>query len=81
MKNSEYIYTCVLFFCGGLPETLLFKAVVIQHTRLTITTNDLPNFVLKIEDSLENNDIPLTIVQTFPNPNRVSIKSWDNSIF
>lgn len=52
-----------------------------QHTRLTITTNDLPHFVLKIEDSVENNDIPLTIVQTFPNPNRVSIKSWDNSIF
>lgn len=48
---------------------------------MTTTINDLPNFVLKIEDSLENNDIPLTIVQTFPNPNCVSIKSWDSSIF
>lgn len=78
MKNSEYIYIHVCFSSvGDCPK--LFKGVVIQHTRLTITINDLPNFVLKIEESLENNDVPLTIVQTFPN--RVSIKSWDSSVF
>lgn len=54
----------------------LLKGVVKQNTRLTITINDLPNFVL-IEESLESNDIPLTIVKTFSNPNLVNIKLGD----
>lgn len=65
-----------MYFSSAGDCRKLLKLVVKQNTRLTITINDLLNFVL-IEDSLESNDIPLTIVKTFSNPNLVSIKLGD----
>lgn len=73
------MYIHMYFLCGGLLQ--FFKGVIKRNIRLRTTVNDLPDFAMKMDDSLENNDIPLTTVQTVCKPNCVSTKSWDSSIF
>lgn len=73
------MYIHKYFFCGGLLQFL--KGVIKQNARLRTTVNDLPDFAMNIDNSLENNDISLTTVQTVSNPNSVSTKPWHSSVF
>lgn len=66
MKNSAYMYTCTFLLWGTFTIS-----VIKQSSRLRIIVKDLPNFATKIDDSLRNNGISLTIMQPVSDPDYV----------
>lgn len=62
-----YVHVYFFFFLWGTSIAFiqLLKGVIKQNTRLRITANNLPNFVMKTDDSQESNDFLLPQCKLF----------------